>query len=101
MNARVVAEPLVAIEKLTVRLPEGGDRLKAVDGIDLDIAPGRILCVVGESGSGKSMTAHAIMGLVPKPLVSTGTIRFDGENLIGLAAEKHRAIRGRRIGMIF
>ncbi|WP_127596182.1 ABC transporter ATP-binding protein [Nitratireductor alexandrii] len=101
MNPRVVAEPLVAIENLTVRLPEGGDRLKAVDGIDLDIAPGRILCVVGESGSGKSMTAHAIMGLVPKPLVSSGTIRFDGENLIGLAAEKHRAIRGRRIGMIF
>ncbi|MVA98664.1 dipeptide ABC transporter ATP-binding protein [Nitratireductor sp. CAU 1489] len=101
MNARFVAEPLVAIENLTVRLPEGGDRLKAVDGIDLDIAPGRILCVVGESGSGKSMTAHAIMGLVPKPLISTGAIRFDGENLIGLAAEKHRAIRGRRIGMIF
>ena len=101
MNAHVVTEPLVAIEGLTVRLPQGSDRLRAVNSIDLDIAPGRILCLVGESGSGKSMTAHAIMGLVPKPLVCSGSIRFDGQNLIGLAADRHRAIRGQRIGMIF
>ena len=101
MNAHVVTEPLVAIERLTVRLPQGSDRLRAVNSIDLDIAPGRILCLVGESGSGKSMTAHAIMGLVPKPLVCSGSIRFDGQNLIGLAADRHRAIRGQRIGMIF
>ena len=101
MNARAVADPLVAIEKLTVRLPVDADRARAVDEIDLDIAPGRILCLVGESGSGKSMTAHAIMGLVPKPLICSGTVRYDGQNLIGLAADKHRAIRGRRIGMIF
>ena len=101
MNARAVADPLVAIEKLTVRLPVDADRARAVDEIDLDIAPGRILCLVGESGSGKSMTAHAIMGLVPRPLICSGTVRYDGQNLVGLAAEKHRAIRGRRIGMIF
>ena len=101
MNAHVVTEPLVAIEGLTVRLPQGSDRLRAVNSIDLDIAPGRILCLVGESGSGKSVTAHAIMGLVPKPLVCSGSIRFDGQNLIGLAADRHRAIRGQRIGMIF
>ena len=101
MNAHVVTEPLVAIEGLTVSLPQGSDRLRAVNSIDLDIAPGRILCLVGESGSGKSMTAHAIMGLVPKPLVCSGSIRFDGQNLIGLAADRHRAIRGQRIGMIF
>jgi len=101
MNARAVADPLVAIEKLTVRLPVDSDRAHAVDEIDLDIAPGRILCLVGESGSGKSMTAHAIMGLVPRPLICSGTIRYDGQNLVGLPADRHRAIRGRRIGMIF
>jgi peptide/nickel transport system ATP-binding protein len=101
MNAHAVTHPLVAIERLTVRLPVDADRARAVDEIDLDIAPGRILCLVGESGSGKSMTAHAIMGLVPKPLICSGTVRYDGQNLIGLAADRHRAIRGRRIGMIF
>lgn len=101
MNAHVGTEPLVGIRGLSVTLPFGADRLHAVDGIDLDIMPGKILCLVGESGSGKSITAHAIMGLVPKPLLCEGEICFDGENLIGLAADKHRAIRGRRIGMIF
>jgi len=101
MNAYAAADPLVSIEDLTVQLPEGSDRLRAVDSIDLKIASGRVLCLVGESGSGKSMTAHAIMGLLPKPLVAQGMIRFDGENLVGLPADRHRRIRGRRIGMIF
>ncbi len=101
MNALDVPAPLVAIRRLSVQLGANADRLYAVDGVDLDIKPGKILCLVGESGSGKSITAHAIMGLTPKPLACSGEILFDGDNLIGLAAEKHRAIRGRRIGMIF
>ena len=94
-------EALVSIEGLTVALPKGSDRGKAVDGIDLKVKPGRILCVVGESGSGKSMTAHAVMGLVPKPLKVEGTIRYGGQNLVGLAPQLHRRIRGSRIGMVF
>jgi len=96
-----MADSLISIRNLQIELPAGGDRVRAVDAIDLDIAPGRILCIVGESGSGKSMTAHAIMGLVPRPLRATGTISFDGNNLVGLSEAKLRAIRGRRIGMIF
>jgi len=97
----VTASALVSIRDLGVHLPSGSDRERAVDGIDLDIAPGRILCLVGESGSGKSLTAHAIVGLVPKGLRTTGTIRFDGQNMVGLAASRLRALRGRRIGMVF
>ena len=70
-------DALVSIRDLDVHLPSGSDRERAVDGIDLDIAPGRILCLVGESGSGKSLTAHAIVGLVPKGLRTTGTVSPD------------------------
>ena len=95
------SEPLISIEGLTIGLPQGGDRLRAVDNIDLAVKAGRILCVVGESGSGKSMTAHAVMGLVPKPIKVEGTIRYDGQNLVGLPSAIHRSIRGSRIGMVF
>ena len=91
--------PLVAIRDLTVQLPKGSDRDRAIDGINLDIPSGRILCIVGESGSGKSMTAHAIMGLVPQPLRTTGSVRFGGQNLVGLAPPQLVALFvSRRVG---
>ncbi|MDN2564863.1 ABC transporter ATP-binding protein [Aquibium sp. A9E412] len=101
MNAITTTQPLVSIEGLTIGLPFGGDRARAVDAIDLSVHRGRVLCVVGESGSGKSMTAHAIMGLVPRPLKVDGMIRYGGENLVGMPAARHRRIRGSRIGMVF
>ena len=59
---------LLSVEGLTVALPPGGDRPNAVEDITLSVNPGEIVCVVGESGSGKSITANAVMGLLPKGL---------------------------------
>ena len=102
MNAMTLdVEPLVSIEGLSIGLPRGGDRVRAVDSVDLQVRRGKILCIVGESGSGKTMAAHAIMGLVPEPLKTTGVIRFGEQDLVRLPAAAHRRLRGSRIGMVF
>ena len=96
------AETAVAIRDLKLALPPGGDRPFAVDDVSFDLTAGKILCVVGESGSGKSMCAHALMGLLPDNVVpQAGEIRFDGQNLLTLDQGAWRALRGRRIAMVF
>ncbi|MBS0528169.1 MAG: ABC transporter ATP-binding protein [Proteobacteria bacterium] len=96
-----MSSDLVSVENLRVRLPADGDRSSAVHDVSFVVPRGKILCLVGESGSGKSMTAHAIMGLIPRPLQMTGRILFEGENLVDLPPARLRAHRGRKIGMIF
>jgi peptide/nickel transport system ATP-binding protein len=93
---------LLRVEGLTVALPPGGDRRHAVEDITLHLDPGEILCVVGESGSGKSITANAVMGLLPKALPRrAGRIALEGEELTALSPEALRRLRGRRMAMIF
>jgi peptide/nickel transport system ATP-binding protein len=91
---------LLEIDCLTVAL---GDGTALVEDVSLALAPGETLGLVGESGSGKSMTAHAILGLFPAPHIhiAAGQVRVDGVDLASLAPEARRAIRGRRVGMIF
>lgn len=97
-----MTQPLLKIERLTLALPEGGDRLYAVENVSYELSAGEILCVVGESGSGKSMTANAVMGLLPPGIrVAGGRALFQNDDILKLAPQAHRAIRGRRIGMIF
>ena len=67
----------------------------------LDIRRGEVLGLVGESGSGKSMTALAVMGLLPHGAVTSGRITFDGQDLLGKTEKDLCTLRGRRIGMIF
>jgi oligopeptide/dipeptide ABC transporter ATP-binding protein len=76
--------------------------LQPLDRISFSLDKGRILGLVGESGSGKSLTAMALMGLLPLigGRVSSGSVRFDGTELVGLADEPYRALRGRRIALI-
>ena len=69
--------------------------------VDLQLEPGRVLGLVGESGSGKSMTALAIMGLLPQGAEVSGQVLLDGQNLLGLDEPALCRIRGNRIGMIF
>ena len=93
---------LLSITDLVLGLPAGADRSNAVDGISLDVNANEIVCLVGESGSGKSMTAHAILGLLPpkvKPL--SGSVRFTGRDILHLAERDMRALRGGDIAMIF
>jgi len=93
---------LLSVEGLTVSLPPGGDRADAVSDVSFSLEAGRILCIVGESGSGKSISAGAIMGLLPPALrVRGGSIGFEGQDLLRVPPARLRALRGRRIGMIF
>ena len=67
-----MAEPVLRIEGLTIALPQGADRRHAVEEVSLVVEPRQIVCLVGESGSGKSVTAHGVMGLLPKGQLTAG-----------------------------
>ncbi|WP_439410204.1 ABC transporter ATP-binding protein [Bradyrhizobium sp. DASA03076] len=98
----MTAPPAVSIKNLRIALPKGAERPFAVDGVSLDLRPGKIVCVVGESGSGKSMCAHALMGLLPNSVsVVSGEIQFEGHDLLKLDDDGWRDLRGRRLAMIF
>ncbi|MCU9837355.1 ABC transporter ATP-binding protein [Ruegeria sp. WL0004] len=87
---------------LTVSLPKNADRPNAVENISFTVAPGEIVCVVGESGSGKSVTASAVMGLLPAALKpSTGETLLQGEDTLQASANRLRDLRGTRMAMIF
>lgn len=94
---------LLEIRNLHICLPEGAEREHAVEAVDIDLVPNEILCIVGESGSGKSLTARAVMGLLPKPHVRVvdGSIRMDGEDLVNASDARMRDIRGSAVSMIF
>ncbi|XDZ66545.1 ABC transporter ATP-binding protein [Alphaproteobacteria bacterium LSUCC0684] len=94
---------LLAINDLSILLPEGSDRTHAVQHVDLKLHAGETVCVVGESGSGKSLTARAVMGLLPAPHVriGNGEILFGGEDITKFDSERMRELRGSEISMIF
>ena len=74
----------------------------AVDGVDLEVAPGELLGIVGESGSGKSVAMLAVMGLVDAPgVVSADAITFDGHDLLHMNAAQRRRLIGKDISMVF
>jgi peptide/nickel transport system ATP-binding protein len=94
--------PVLRIDDLSVSLPIGSDRRRAVDDVSLTVNPGEIVCVVGESGSGKSVTAQAVMGLLPRELKTDGgKILLQGESLLGASPARLRELRGTRMSMIF
>ena len=95
--------PLLEIKNLSVHFDVRGAVLKAVDDLSLEIAEGETLGLVGESGCGKSVTAAAIMGLIPSPpgRIAGGEILFEGEDLVKAPESRMRKIRGNRISMIF
>ncbi|WEF24982.1 dipeptide ABC transporter ATP-binding protein [Paracoccus sp. S3-43] len=88
---------MIAVEDLSVAI--GGRPVVA--GVSFDLAPGTVTGLVGESGSGKSMTALAVMGLLPGRARASGRVVLDGQNLLALPERDLCRIRGRRIGMIF
>jgi peptide/nickel transport system ATP-binding protein len=98
-----MSQPLLCVENLVLTFPSDGGRIAVVDNVSLQIARGETLALVGESGCGKSLTALAIMRLLPKPgrIEASSRIEFDGRNLLTLSVPEMRAIRGGAIGMIF
>ena len=94
---------LVEINGLTVEFHIRGGVITAVDKVSLAIEPGQTLGLVGESGCGKSVTASAIMGLVPSPpgVIAGGEILFEGNNLLKYSEKMMRKVRGNLVSMIF
>ena len=94
---------LLEIENLQVEFDTWDGRVRVLDGVSLSVDAGQTLGIVGESGCGKSMTALAIMGLVPRPAghITGGSIRFRGEDLLKVPEARLRELRGDRIAMIF
>jgi oligopeptide/dipeptide ABC transporter ATP-binding protein len=97
------AAPLLSVRDLKSEFRVEHGVLRAVDGVSFDIGRGEVVGVVGESGSGKSVTALSILGLLPRPhgRVAGGSVRFDGEELLGFSEARLRAMRGHHIAMIF
>ncbi|RKN44548.1 ABC transporter ATP-binding protein, partial [Micromonospora endolithica] len=94
--------PYLRVEDLRVRFDTEDGTVRAVDGVSFSVDRGRTLGIVGESGSGKSVTSLAILGLHdPKRAVVTGGITVGGRQLVGLADEEVRRLRGRDMAMIF
>ncbi len=102
LEKEVRGDPVVHIDRLSIALPDGADRPFAVDRVSFKLFPGEMLCVVGESGSGKSMSANALMGLLPDTVrVAQGRILLGKTDLVTMPADALYAIRGRRVAMIF
>jgi peptide/nickel transport system ATP-binding protein len=96
------AAPLLRVEGLRTVFPTRAGLLRAVDGVDFTLERGEVLGLVGESGSGKSVTGFSILGLVDPPgRIEAGRVLLDGVDLLSLDERARRAIRGRRVSMIF
>jgi len=98
---RASSAPVLEVRDLHVTFPTPDGPVRAVRGIDLTLRRGEVLGIVGESGSGKSVTSTAILGLLPSTAQVTGSIRLDGEELLGKGDKAMSAIRGARISMVF
>ena len=98
-----MGDPLLSVRGLTTTFRTESGVFPAVEDLSFDVSPGEVLGIVGESGSGKSVTALSILGLLPDPpgRIASGSIRFDGREIVGLSKKALRSLRGPSIGMIF
>ncbi|MGL4637266.1 MAG: ABC transporter ATP-binding protein [Beijerinckiaceae bacterium] len=95
-------QPLLQVRDLATQFSTRAGVGRAVDGVSFDIDPGEIVGLVGESGSGKSVTGYSLLGLIDPPgRIAGGSVKLDGQELIGLPRKQLRALRGRRISMVF
>src|SRR5687767_3484620 len=101
-SGEAAEQPLLEVEDLHTYLFTRAGVVKAVDGVSFSLRRGESLGLVGESGSGKSMTCLSLMQLLPRPVgrIVGGSIRFDGEELVGKSSDEMRAYRGHRMSMI-
>ncbi len=96
-----MSDDLLTLEHVDVGFATDGRRVSAVSDVSLSVAEGEIFGLVGESGCGKTTLAMATMGLLPPSATVSGSVRFQGRELVGLAGEDLRRLRGDRISMIF
>ncbi len=97
-----MADPILQINDLRTYYHDRKSVLKAVDGVSLTLERGTILGLVGESGCGKSTLALSILNLVPHPgYIESGSVLFEGKDILEMSSSELRAVRGREISMIF
>jgi peptide/nickel transport system ATP-binding protein len=101
--AEPFAPPVLEVQDLHVRLPQGSDRAYAVEAVSFAIGARETLCIVGESGSGKSVTASAVMGLLPPGVLTLerGQIALSGQDITRAPLAQLRQLRGDRMAMVF
>jgi peptide/nickel transport system ATP-binding protein len=92
---------LLQVTDLTVTFPTDTELVNAVRGMTFHVDPGEVVALVGESGAGKSASAMAVAGLLPEYAEVSGSIRLQGDELIGLSDQRMSTIRGRAIGTVF
>jgi oligopeptide/dipeptide ABC transporter ATP-binding protein len=97
----MVGDPVLSVRGLCVEFPTDRGVVRAVDNLWFDVHPNEALGIVGESGSGKTVTALAILGLLPKRARIRGEIAFGDHDLLALTERQLRDVRGARIAMIF
>ena len=95
--------PLIDVRDLSIAFAQGGERKTVVDRVSFRLEKGKALALVGESGSGKSVTAQAIVRLLPQPAASypTGEILFRGRDVLRMTDAELRAVRGGNVTMVF
>ena len=100
MNA---PEPILAVRDLSIAFGRGSREVLAVDRISFDVGKGETVALVGESGSGKSVTALSVMKLLPYPAAHhpSGSIKFEGRELLTMPEQQIREVRGNEIAIIF
>ena len=93
---------MLEIDGLQVQLDADAGLVRAIDGMHLTLARGETFALVGESGCGKSMTALALMRLLPENgRIAAGSVRLEGQDLLTLPESRMREVRGGRVAMIF
>ena len=93
--------PLVRLRDLHVKFVTRDRTVNAVNGVDIDVAPGEVLCILGESGSGKSVTLRALMKLLPKTAKVLGEIQVNGRDVQAMSERQLSDFRGSEVAMIF
>ena len=97
-----MTSPLLEVRDLATHFFTRSGVVKAVDGVSFTLQTGEVLGLVGESGSGKTVTGFSLLGLVDPPgRIVRGSIRFEGQELVGMNPRELRRMRGRRLAMVF
>jgi oligopeptide/dipeptide ABC transporter ATP-binding protein len=96
-----MSDAVLSVRDLSISFPTDDGMVQAVRGISFDIAEHELMGIVGESGSGKSVTFLAVMGLLPKRAIVTGSIKVAGQELVGASDKTVRQVRGKKVAMIF
>ena len=97
----MTSKPIIETSELSVDFWVDGEWVMAASGINFNVKPGEVLAIVGESGSGKSTSAMSLLGLLPVNGRASGSVKLEGEELIGADKKRLREVRGQKIAVIF